>query len=121
MIEITENEIAYVFQFCDELMTQDEKDAYLKYSFELNVSQRNETNTELWKKFYISTGRLKDSYPSSVTDLLKHGFQTFKFNVASRIINQCFNHPLLNYCPRCSKLARTPQAKQCRFCAHDWH
>lgn len=27
----------------------------------------------------------------------------------------------LNNCPKCGKTARTPKAKQCRFCRHDWH
>ena len=26
-----------------------------------------------------------------------------------------------NNCPNCGKLARTPKAKQCRFCGYDWH
>ena len=26
-----------------------------------------------------------------------------------------------NLCPKCEKLARTPKAKQCRFCKYDWH
>jgi len=26
-----------------------------------------------------------------------------------------------NNCPKCEKLARTPYAKQCRHCGHDWH
>jgi len=25
-----------------------------------------------------------------------------------------------NLCPKCRELARTPKAKQCRFCNHDW-
>lgn len=26
-----------------------------------------------------------------------------------------------NFCPKCEKLARTPKAKQCRYCNYDWH
>ena len=28
---------------------------------------------------------------------------------------------LIADCPQCGKLARTPQAKQCRHCGFDWH
>lgn len=27
----------------------------------------------------------------------------------------------INRCPKCSKIARTPKAKQCPWCFHDWH
>lgn len=27
----------------------------------------------------------------------------------------------LNNCPKCDKLARTPYAKQCRYCGYNWH
>ena len=26
-----------------------------------------------------------------------------------------------NNCPKCGKLARTPKAKQCRYCFYNWH
>jgi hypothetical protein len=28
---------------------------------------------------------------------------------------------LASDCPRCGRLAKTPKARQCRFCYHDWH
>lgn len=28
---------------------------------------------------------------------------------------------LINNCPQCAELARTPYAKQCRHCGYDWH
>jgi len=31
------------------------------------------------------------------------------------------NEIYLNNCPKCGKITRTPKAKQCRFCHHDWH
>ncbi len=27
----------------------------------------------------------------------------------------------LNFSPKYNKIDRTPSAKQCRFCHHDWH
>lgn len=42
-----------------------------------------------------------------------------------RIVNRLWKeHQLelpLNYCPACHKIARTPKARQCRFCFHHWH
>jgi hypothetical protein len=28
---------------------------------------------------------------------------------------------VLNCCPKCDALAKTPKARQCRYCFHDWH
>ena len=28
---------------------------------------------------------------------------------------------IVNRCPRCGRVARTPRARQCQWCKHDWH
>lgn len=38
-----------------------------------------------------------------------------------RILTEHKGEVVLNYCSRCGKLCRTPRAKQCRHCGHDWH
>lgn len=56
-----------------------------------------------------------------VLDLLKDGIDKFRENTAKRIFSE---HPEVlnfNYCSECGELARTPFAKQCRSCGHDWH
>jgi hypothetical protein len=40
--------------------------------------------------------------------------------VALRIYHK-HKDEIINLCPRCDKLARTPWAKQCRYCRLDWH
>lgn len=40
--------------------------------------------------------------------------------IAERLMKDHGNK-ILNTCPRCEKLARTPLAKQCRHCGFDWH
>jgi ribosomal protein L40E len=53
--------------------------------------------------------------------ITSQGFQTFKEQVAKRIYSEHKEQLKLNLCPKCYKIARTPQAKQCRFCFYDWH
>ncbi len=39
--------------------------------------------------------------------------------IATRILKK---HPeVINNCPKCKRLARTPKAKQCRYCFHSWY
>lgn len=53
--------------------------------------------------------------------LVSRGFQTFVEQTAERILSQHGEGIVLNRCPRCGALAKTPKAQQCRFCGHDWH
>ncbi|QIL38363.1 hypothetical protein G7074_03155 [Pedobacter sp. HDW13] len=65
---------------------------------------------------YKKAGWLTEN--KSILNLLKDGYDSFEIRVAKRILNQ--EKIFLNNCPDCGKLARTPSAKQCRFCAHRW-
>lgn len=56
-----------------------------------------------------------------VLRLTSGGYEGFEEQTAKRILEGRGDRVLLNYCPRCAALARTPTAKQCRFCGWDWH
>jgi hypothetical protein len=53
--------------------------------------------------------------------LLDNGYDNFKRIVAERIMKEQSNEIIINKCPNCGELARTPFAKQCRHCGFDWH
>jgi len=57
----------------------------------------------------------------TVLNLLKDGYENFQLKVASRIVEQSSEKVFFNNCPKCNKLARTPYARQCRYCGHSWH
>jgi len=68
----------------------------------------------------------KPNYPllsddPEVVELSKDGMRAFRERTAIRILEDQGSDVFLNYCPRCQGLARTPQARQCRFCGQDWH
>lgn len=52
--------------------------------------------------------------------LVALGIDKLENAIAERLLKDS-GHELLNYCPKCQGLARTPYAKQCRHCGHDWH
>lgn len=56
-----------------------------------------------------------------VLDLIRDGREVFMERTAAKILSEHRNDIFLNYCPRCGALAKTPNARQCRFCRHDWH
>lgn len=38
-----------------------------------------------------------------------------------RLLREHYDSILINRCPRCSRIAETPLARQCAWCRHDWH
>ena len=61
------------------------------------------------------------SNDKEVLNLLNEGYELFRSNTAERILKENSDKIYFNNCPKCSKLARTPQAKQCRHCGYSWH
>jgi hypothetical protein len=68
--------------------------------------------------------RLLSEWLSDDPDVLflaREGFDAFVRQTGRRILEDHQNEITLNRCPRCQRVARTPTAKQCRFCLFDWH
>jgi hypothetical protein len=56
----------------------------------------------------------------NLSGLTNDGYDAYKIRIAERIFDEHIDELELNLCPNCNKIARTPQAKQCRFCFHSW-
>jgi hypothetical protein len=56
-----------------------------------------------------------------VLQLASRGMPAFMEQTARRILAEHKDQVFLNYCPACGALARTPKARQCARCKHDWH
>jgi len=57
----------------------------------------------------------------SVFGALAEGKRRFMSQAAARVLQRNGAAIFVNRCPACGKIVRTPQAKQCRWCRHDWH
>ena len=69
--------------------------------------------------FIKSKGWYDDS--EEIQALIARGYEAFKKKVVERIYKEHKDELSLNYCPKCGKITRTPLARQCRFCFHQWH
>lgn len=105
--------IDYIYQFCEEFKTADEKLAGKTMLY------NPEAITDKILPLIKSKGWYSDE--QHIHDMFKDGKQEFIVKVATRIFNEHKDKLNLNLCPKCFKIARTPGAKQCRFCFHDWH
>jgi type IV secretory pathway VirB4 component len=82
--------------------------------FKLNGKTENSfIYKEYKRKGWITTD-------NKILDLIKNGEISFFINTAKRILSEHENEVFLNNCPKCKKLARTPNAKQCRHCGNKW-
>ena len=52
---------------------------------------------------------------------LADGVETFRRRVCRRVLTEHGADVFVNRCPSCGRVVRTPQAKQCFWCGHDWH
>lgn len=65
--------------------------------------------------------------PSEVKSKLKYPYlkeyeiETEEIKIAELILKDFKDMVFINNCSKCGRLARTPKAKQCRHCGHDWH
>ncbi|WP_224246123.1 hypothetical protein [Hyalangium gracile] len=56
-----------------------------------------------------------------VLTLLAHGKKAFTAALEKRLLADHPDKVVINRCPKCGGIARTPKARQCRFCHHSWH
>jgi hypothetical protein len=67
--------------------------------------------------------RFKASWTSKnpkVASLLADGNEEFFQSIRDRILRDHSDKIILNLCPKCNSLARTPRATQCSKCFHSW-
>ncbi|MEM6686540.1 MAG: hypothetical protein AAF617_12225 [Bacteroidota bacterium] len=109
------NEVKNYFIYqCYEWRTKEENIALKR----LNLTESGEKSTRKMAKTskkMESWYRFKDEYVNSLVAL---GMERLKEKIALRLLKE---YPeLLNFCPKCGKLTRTPRARQCRYCSHTW-
>jgi hypothetical protein len=104
----------YIRNYFSNLLTDDE-DSVLKYHMYTSKTENN----PVMRKLMLEKGWFTE-HPD-IQESLKDGYEEFLVNVARRIMREVPEKVFLNYCPKCQKLARTPYARQCRHCGHNWH
>ena len=58
---------------------------------------------------------------AAVMDAFNTPYDDRVANAVARVIATRRNEITENRCDKCNRLARTPLAKQCLWCGHDWH
>jgi hypothetical protein len=125
---------SYVICFFSNLMNETEHRAHEHL---LSAQPLNETEQRLfdgiaWEeargnvipdefKIHFALRRSRLSNDPEVLRLAADGLEVFLQRTAKRILAEERDKIVVNCCPLCGALARTPRARQCRRCGHDWH
>ena len=78
---------------------------------------------ETTRKMALADVRMETLYgfaDQKTNELVAFGREKMEIRIAERLLKESGNI-IVNNCPKCGGLARTPKAKQCRYCGHDWH
>lgn len=56
-----------------------------------------------------------------LVEALNRGTDAFCRTLRERIVQAGADQITINRCPKCDRIVRTPKARQCLWCGHDWH
>jgi hypothetical protein len=106
----------YIFNYCGKYFWR--KVNFTSVKVLASAIESEASNTLMYKVLTEGGEILSDK---NISELTNDGYEAYKERIAQRIFNEHKHELELNLCPKCNKIARTPYAKQCRFCFHNWH
>ena len=107
----------YVVRYFGHLMNAQEKQAYRHLAATMKATGRDDPSAQEETKI----NKIHSRWLSTDPDVLRPASGgAFLANAATRILAEHGGQVLLNRCPRCGALTKTPKARQCRVCKHDW-
>jgi hypothetical protein len=112
---MTEEQKAYVLDHGTKYMLPEERKALVKL-----VYLKKGIDPGIYKQAAQHMEKMYALPDDNIDHLVALGEEELRQLIAERLFKEHADK-ILNTCPRCEKLARTPLAKQCRHCGFDWH
>jgi len=113
---MTEELKKYLVEHCRKWMLPEEIRALTR----IGLTEHGE---EVTRKSALVNDKLEAIYgfnDEKTNQLVELGNDKMEMVIAERLLKES-GEIVINNCPKCGRLARTPSAKQCRYCGHDWH
>ncbi len=106
----------YIIAHCRKYFLKEERQALLQ----LSMTEEGKLSSQ---KLALAEWKVEKMYGFTnpkASEIVALGNQAAMRQIAQRVYDQHKNE-IINLCPACGKLARTPNAQQCRHCGNDWH
>ena len=112
----------YVLRYYAQFMTTQERLAH-RHLMGTAKATRGRTDAVAQREAENSSDPAREllSNDPRVWQLANNGIDAFVVRTAQRILDEHGNEIAFNFCPRCGALAKTPTARQCHVCHHDWY
>lgn len=112
----------YIVRYYGHLMTKDELLAH-RHLMGTAKTTHGRTDARAQSEARAKRPQFKDLFSDSpaVLELAQDGMEAFVERTAERLMREHAEQIFVNRCLRCGKLARTPRARQCRYCHYSWH
>jgi hypothetical protein len=112
----------YVLRYYAQLMTTPERLAH-RHLMGTEKATHGRTDVVAQREAENSAHPARELLSSDpkVMQLASDGIDAFLVRTAQRILDEHGNEIAFNCCPQCGALAKTPKARQCGVCRHDWH
>jgi hypothetical protein len=107
----------YIWRYCTHIMTDFERRAGRAAMGREKVAAMENAHQTTARKLSERWGLVGDP---EIDSALSAGTEAFRRSVCLRILSE-WGDQIINRCPRCRRIVRTPQASQCFWCGHDWH
>jgi hypothetical protein len=114
------NELAkYITTYFTDLLTDKEKLGLKHLRSEYKIEHSNNSDgIDRRVQIYKRVGWLRGD--KEILELVSGGQDELDRKIAERILSDHGDKVIINNCPNCGRLARTPIARQCRHCGHSW-
>lgn len=93
--------------------------------FELRVQRVHRTEHKAADASEPMARALRDRWgcggDAEVGAALADGWESFRSAVRARLVREHAADLVINRCPACHCVVKTPLARQCLWCGHDWH
>lgn len=116
-----QDKIDYIFNYFSHFMTEVESQAWRHEQSRLQLEHAENKDPDFIRKrqaIYYEKGWMTTN--PYVLSFLERGTDYFIEEVAKRIAKEHKTEVVYNRCKKCSKLARTPKAQQCKACGYTW-
>lgn len=106
----------YVIDYYRHLMTDGETEIITALGLNLKALQTQ--NPAASKKLAYARGLVDKPHVKAALDA---GYHESRTQIRDRLLKDHVDEVVLNRCPKCDALCRTPDARMCVACGHCWH